>query len=82
MFTYIFGVLEIHWWLSTSANRTTIFENLTAYGDMAVWLTVAASYQADRAPAPETAAVDVCQTTAMTSSNRRRSPLAPRSRRR
>ena len=51
--TYIFGAFEIHWWLSTSANRTTIFENLTAYGDMAVWLTVAASYQTDRAPALE-----------------------------
>jgi hypothetical protein len=59
MFTYVFGVFEIHWWLSTSANRTTIFENLTAYGDMAVWLTVAASYQADRAPAPETAAPEL-----------------------
>jgi hypothetical protein len=56
--TYVFGALEIHWWLSSSANRTTIFENLTAYGDMALWLTVAASYQADRAPAPEPASVE------------------------
>ena len=55
--TYVFGVFEIHWWLSTSANRTTIFENLAAYGDLAVWLTVAASYQADRQPAPEAASV-------------------------
>jgi hypothetical protein len=56
--TYVFGIFEIHWWLSTSANRTTIFENLTAYGDMAVWLTVAASYQSDRAAAPEAAPVE------------------------
>jgi len=56
--TYVFGVFEIHWWLSTSANRTTIFENLAAYGDMAVWLTVAASYQADRASTPEAAPVE------------------------
>jgi hypothetical protein len=58
LITYVFGALEIHWWLSTSANRTTIFENLSAYGDMAVWLTVAASYEADRAPSPEAASVE------------------------
>jgi hypothetical protein len=55
--TYVIGAFEIHWWLSTSANRTTIFENLTAYGDMAVWLTVAASYQADRSSVPEAASL-------------------------
>jgi len=41
--TYVFGALEIHWWLSTSANRTTIFAQLALYSDMAVWLAVAAS---------------------------------------
>lgn len=54
--TYVFGALEIHWWLSTSASRTTIFENLTVYSDMALWLAVAASYQATdiKGPGAET----------------------------
>ena len=56
--TYLLGVFEIHWWLSTSVNRTTIFVNLAAYGDMAVWLTVAASYQAEHTPAPVAAPVE------------------------
>ena len=41
--TYVFGAPEIHWWLSTSASRTTIFENLSAYADLAVWLSIAAA---------------------------------------
>jgi len=41
--TYVFGALEIHWWLRTSVNRTTIFENLALYSDVAVWLAVAAA---------------------------------------
>jgi hypothetical protein len=44
--TYVFGALEIHWWLSTSASRTTIFANLTMYADIAVWLIVAVSFGA------------------------------------
>ena len=41
--TYVFGAPEIHWWLATSANRTTIFPQLALYADMAVWLAIAAS---------------------------------------
>ena len=43
LITYVFGAPEIHWWLSTSANRTTIFAQLALYSDMAVWLAIAAS---------------------------------------
>ena len=45
LITYVFGAPEIHWWLSTSANRTTIFAQLALYSDMAVWLAIAASGQ-------------------------------------
>ena len=45
LITYVFGAPEIHWWLSTSANRTTIFAQLALYSDMAVWLAIAASAQ-------------------------------------
>ena len=56
--TYVFGALEIHWWLSTSANRTTIFENLSAYADLAIWLSIAmASWQRTHAEAPVAAAL-------------------------
>jgi hypothetical protein len=40
-FTYIFGDLNIHAWLNTSASRTTIFAYLALYADLAVWLVVA-----------------------------------------
>ena len=55
LITYVFGALEIHWWLSTSASRTTIFEGLACYADLALWLVVAASYQAIEVEAPDAA---------------------------
>jgi hypothetical protein len=39
--TYVFGAYEIHWWLGTSVNRTTIFANSVLLTDMAVWVVVA-----------------------------------------
>ena len=39
--TYILGSLEIHWWLQTSVNRTTVFTQLLACTDVALWLVVA-----------------------------------------
>jgi hypothetical protein len=39
--TYVFGAFEIHWWLSSSANRTTIFTQLILYTDIAIWAAVA-----------------------------------------
>ncbi len=35
--TYVLGGLEIHFWLSTSVSRTTVFAELALYADMAVW---------------------------------------------
>ncbi len=46
--TYLFGAFEIHWWLSTSVQRTTIFANLALYTDLSIWLVVAASRGAPR----------------------------------
>jgi hypothetical protein len=40
--TYMFGAFEIHWWLSSSLNRTTIFTQLILYTDIAIWAAVAA----------------------------------------
>ncbi len=40
-FTYLFGALEINWWLRTSVSRTTIFANLALYTDLGVWFVVA-----------------------------------------
>ncbi len=57
LITYVFGAPEIHWWLSTSANRTTIFEGLACYADLALWLIVAASYQAADDEAPDAVSV-------------------------
>ena len=51
--TYVFGALEIHWWLSTSASRTTIFAALTAYADLAVWLVVATAREPEVSDFPE-----------------------------
>jgi hypothetical protein len=53
LITYVFGALEIHWWLSTSANRTTIFEGLACYADLALWLVVATSYQVKDVESPD-----------------------------
>ena len=39
--TYVFGSYEIHWWLSTSVARTTIFAQLMLYTDLAIWLIIA-----------------------------------------
>jgi hypothetical protein len=39
--TYVFGAMEIHWWVGASVNRTTIFANAVLLTDMAVWGVVA-----------------------------------------
>ena len=55
--TYVFGALEIHWWLSNSANRTTIFACLAAYADLAIWLIVASAVErSELVPVPAPAA--------------------------
>ncbi len=41
--TYVFGALEIHWWLSNSASRTTVFAQIALYTDMVVWMVMAAA---------------------------------------
>ena len=38
--TYVAGVYEIHWWLSTSASRTTIFAQTAVLADMTIWALV------------------------------------------
>jgi hypothetical protein len=40
--TYVFGDLEIHWWLANSVNRTTIFAQLVLFSELATWLVIAA----------------------------------------
>ena len=42
-FTYVVGALEIHYWLSSSANRSTVFPQLALYCDLALWVAVAAA---------------------------------------
>ncbi|HEY1652675.1 MAG TPA: hypothetical protein VGG09_12395 [Acidimicrobiales bacterium] len=39
--TYVFGSPEIHWWLSTSVDRTTIFARMLLLTDIAIWTLVA-----------------------------------------
>jgi hypothetical protein len=39
--TYVFGSPEIHWWLSTSVDRTTIFARMLLLADIAIWTLVA-----------------------------------------
>lgn len=39
--TYVFGSLEIHYWLASSLNRTMIFPQLLLYTDIALWAIVA-----------------------------------------
>ncbi len=39
--TYVFGGYEIHGWLATSVNRTTIFAQLLLYTELAIWLVIA-----------------------------------------
>lgn len=41
--TYTFGALEIHWWLATSVNRTTIIINMLLLADLATWILLALS---------------------------------------
>jgi len=59
--TYVFGSYEIHWWLLTSVNRTTIFAQVAVYTDLAIWMVIAFGGGAARAvrdrpePAPVTA---------------------------
>jgi hypothetical protein len=38
--TYVFGSLDIHYWLSSSLNRTMIFPQLLLYTDIAAWVVV------------------------------------------
>lgn len=38
---YVFGDLEIHWWLRQSVNRTTIFTIIVLMCDMSAWLLMA-----------------------------------------
>jgi hypothetical protein len=47
--TYVFGGDEIHWWLTNSVDRTTIFAQLLLYSDLAIWLVVAADTASARA---------------------------------
>ncbi len=42
-FTYVVGAPDIHWWLSSSANRSTIFAQLALYADLAMWVAVVAA---------------------------------------
>ncbi|HEY6314105.1 MAG TPA: hypothetical protein VIY52_25365 [Streptosporangiaceae bacterium] len=39
--TYMIGGLEIHGWLASSVDRTTIFAQVLLYADLAVWLVIA-----------------------------------------
>ncbi|HVC69528.1 MAG TPA: hypothetical protein VNC61_04610 [Acidimicrobiales bacterium] len=38
--TYLFGSLEIHWWLRNSVDRTTIFPQIALYTDLSIWLVI------------------------------------------
>jgi len=40
--TYLVGRFEIHWWLATSVDRTTIFAQVLLYSEIGVWLVMAA----------------------------------------
>jgi len=40
--TYVVGAFDIHWWLSTSVSRTTIFAQVLLYAELAIWLVIAA----------------------------------------
>jgi hypothetical protein len=50
-YTYVFGDLEIHGWLTNSVNRTTIFAQVLLYTEIAVWTVIAAEGAVSRAPA-------------------------------
>jgi hypothetical protein len=52
--TYVFGGYEIHWWLTNSVNRTTIFAQLLLYAELAIWLVIAldAAFTHDRVEQP------------------------------
>ncbi len=39
--TYVAGGLEIHGWLGSSVDRTTIFVQVLLYADLAIWLVIA-----------------------------------------
>jgi hypothetical protein len=53
--TYLIGAFEIHWWLSTSVARTTIFAQVLLYADLAIWLVIAADGVFARSAAGERA---------------------------
>jgi hypothetical protein len=40
-YTYVVGSLEIHSWLASSVNRTTIFAQVVLYTELALWLVIA-----------------------------------------
>jgi hypothetical protein len=40
-YTYVAGSLEIHSWLASSVNRTTIFAQLLLFSELAMWLVIA-----------------------------------------
>ncbi len=46
--TYVFGADEIHWWLQTSVDRTTMFSQIALLADMAVWTVVAGAGAGER----------------------------------
>jgi hypothetical protein len=39
--TYVTGYIEIHGWLESSVNRTTIFAQVVLYAELAVWMVIA-----------------------------------------
>lgn len=49
---YVFGSLEIHWWLRTSVGRTTIFPQLLLYTDLAIWLAIALNWAVEAWASP------------------------------
>ncbi|MGA2521514.1 MAG: hypothetical protein ABSG81_11940 [Acidimicrobiales bacterium] len=51
--TYVFGTIEIHWWLSTSVTRTTIFDQMAFLVDMTIWALVAMTAPGRREPEPD-----------------------------
>jgi hypothetical protein len=56
---YVSGRLEIHWWLLTSANRTTVFAQIALYADMVVWMIIAvAQVSSFRSTPPRRATLD------------------------
>ena len=55
--TYVFGTIEIHWWLSTSVTRTTIFDQTAFLSDMTIWALVAIAVPGGRTTAARRASL-------------------------